>query len=162
MAGLLPKDLTLAPNNPCSEARTKELKEALSHVTHRLNATAQSELNALYDLVTAAQQAEMPDGYGRFNADDFDFEKTVVPPAAMLLSQTIVFDSQSHALRERARHKQQGHASRPLAVGDHVAYAPDYTDDFPRKTDRTFGLVRSFLWVLTQTKFACSVTTLGP
>ena len=84
MSGLLPKDLTLAPNNPCSEARTKELKEALSHVTHRLNATAQSELNALYDLVTTARQAEMPDGYGRFNADDIDFEKAVVPPAPML------------------------------------------------------------------------------
>ena len=138
MSGLLPKDLTLAPNNPCSEARTKELKEALSHVTHRLNATAQSELNALYDLVTTARQAEMPDGYGRFNADDLDFDKAIVPPAPMLSRQTIVFSSQSHTLRERARHKQQGHASRPLAVGDHVAYAPDYTDDCAKESRQDF------------------------
>ena len=40
----------------------------------------------------------------------------------------------------RERHKRQGHASRPLQIGDFVAYVPDYAPTFPSNKKQDFFL----------------------
>ena len=135
-SGLVPTDTQLAPNKVCSEARAKELREALDRVKHRLTDDQWAELEEVYERVTTPRQAAFPPGHGRFNVDDRQFEAMAdegnggLQPL-MFARATSIFHSQSHQQVFREQRQLRGHASTPLEIGKFVAYMPDYTVDTP-------------------------------
>ena len=68
-SGLLPSDVVLAPNNPLSDARKKELRSALQNVRPRLSDAAWEELQDMVEIVTTPRTELMPDGYGTLGGD---------------------------------------------------------------------------------------------
>ena len=109
-SGLITTDTTLAPNKVCSEARAKELKEALGRVKHRVDETQWAELQDIYEMVTTPRQAIFPPGYGRFNVDDRHAEEAVGedddgPQTEMFDRATSICHSQSHQQRFRDHRK---------------------------------------------------------
>jgi hypothetical protein len=135
-SGLVPTDTQLAPNKVCSEARAKELREALDRVKHRLTDDQWAELEEVYERVTTPRQAAFPPGHGRFNVDDRQFEAMAdegdggLQPL-MFARATSIFHSQTHQQRFREQRQLRGHASTPLEIKKFVAYMPDYTVDTP-------------------------------
>ena len=143
-SGLISTDTKLAPNKVCSEARAKELREALDRVKHRLNDNQWAELQDVYKLVTTPRRAAFPPGHGRFNVDDrhAEGEDDEVdddgPQPEMFARATSIFHSQTHQQRFREQRQLRGHASTALEIDRYVAYVPDYTDDTPPEMRQDF------------------------
>jgi hypothetical protein len=135
-SGLISTDTKLAPNKVCSEARAKELREALDRVKHRLDTNQWAELQDVYKLVTTPRRAAFPPGHGRFNVDDHaegevDEVDDDGPQQEMFARATSIFHSQTHQQKFREQRQLRGHASTALEIDRYVAYVPDYTDDTP-------------------------------
>jgi hypothetical protein len=140
-SGLSPTDTELAPNKVCSEARAKELREALDRVKHRLADDQWVELEEVYERVTTQRLTDFPSGHGRFKVDDRHAEEVIAEDEAlpmMFARATSVFCSQSHQQRFREQRRLRGHASTPLEISKYVAYVPNYTDDTPPEQRQDF------------------------
>ena len=71
-SGLVHSDVVLAPNNPLSAAREKELAAAIQHIKPRLSDLIWDETQQMIDTVTTLRTRELPDGHGAFAADFAD------------------------------------------------------------------------------------------
>jgi hypothetical protein len=131
-SGLVPEDVKMAPNNPLSEARTKELKEALKGTKHRLTEDQWDEAQELLERITTPRTTERPTNHGVFHVDTLDSDDDVKEDDNsdhLLFRPTTIFHSQSHQQRARESRKAQGHASNPIVVGKFVAYVTNYLPD---------------------------------
>lgn len=140
-SGLLASDVTLAPNNPLSAAREKELRAACENVRSRLPAHVWEEIQGMIEIVTKQRTTEMPELYGSFAADFADESDEEQEDHAQLFARpTSVWQSQSQQNRAREKRKVQGHASNPLKVGHYLAYTTHYAPEYPRDKVQAFWL----------------------
>ena len=137
-SGLLPSDVRLAPNNPLSDARTKELRSALQNVRPRMTGAAWEEIQEMVEIVTTPRTEQIPDGYGLLGGDFLEPDEEVTEDAQLFARATTVFASQSHQARAREQRRSQGHASKPIVVSNFIAYTTDYTDDCPENARQAF------------------------
>ena len=132
-SGLVHSDVVLAPNNPLSAAREKELVAAIQHIKPRLSDLIWDETQQMIDTVTTLRTRELPDGHGAFAADFADPDAEQEEEEHQLYARPhTMFSSQSHQNRARERRKTQGHASNPIVVGEFLAYTTDYTLETPQ------------------------------
>ena len=137
-SGLLPSDVVLAPNNPLSEARIKELRSALQNVRPRLPDVAWEEVQEMLQLVTTLRKEVMPDGYGILGGDLLEHDEEQPEEAQLFSRPTTVFASQSHQARAREQRRTQGHASKPITIQSFVAYTTHYASTYPEDQMQAF------------------------
>lgn len=144
-SGLFPADVVLAPNNPLSDARKKELQAAIQNVKHRLTEAQWEEAQELLETVTTPRTTEMPEGHGTLVGDFADLGDVQEEEAHLFARPTTVFASQSHQNRAREQRKTQGHASNVIVTDKFIAYTPHYAPTYPKDKLQKFwvGKVRS-------------------
>ena len=131
-SGLVHSDVALAPNNPLSDARAKELAAAIQHVRPRLSDTTWEETQDMINTVTTLRTPELPANHGAFAADFVDPDAVHEEQPQLFARPVTMFSSQSQQNRAREQRKTQGHASNPIVIGDFLAYTTDYTSDYPQ------------------------------
>ena len=146
-SGVLPSDVVMAPNRPCSDARAKELREALNKARARLSETEWEKIEQIFTRVTTNTTSPRPVGHGRFVQDDnvedaahadIEEEEDMASQAMLYARHTAVFLNQSHQQRARDQRAALGYACKPLVVNNFVAYTTNYASTVARTDQNDF------------------------
>jgi hypothetical protein len=156
-SGLIVEDLTYAPNKPLIATRAAELEVSLKDVKHRLSTDDWTKLQAALTRVTTPRHTTAVGVLGELKGMDMTEEEDFKDEDAVLtIRPHNLFASAAHASHARELRKTQGHASKPLVVGNFVAYVVDYEDGMAAEKCQDF-----FLGKITQIDIASSQVEYG-